>query len=68
MFKNVPHIKKSVARMQVKHLLNPSSLDIIWPTDSFIMFWDFSMFYQILGNLILETLGSYEIRKYQESV
>ena len=54
--------------MQVKHLLNPSSLDIIWPTDSFIMFWDFSMFYQILGNLILETLGSYEIRKYQESV
>ena len=49
--------------MQVKHLLNPSSLDIIWPTDSFIMFWDFSMFYQIL-----ETLGSYEIRKYQESV
>ena len=64
MFKNVPHIKKKVWQ----HLLNPSSLDITWPTDSFIMFWDFSMFYQILGNLILETLGSYEIRKYQESV
>ena len=30
MFKNVPHVKKNVARMQVKHLLNVRSLDIIW--------------------------------------
>ena len=30
MFKNVPHVKKNVARMQVKHLLNVNSLEIIW--------------------------------------
>ena len=31
MFKNVPHVKKYVARMQVKHLLNVNSLDIRKP-------------------------------------
>ena len=36
MFKNVPHVKKNVARMQVKHLLNVRSLDIIW--SSFFIF------------------------------
>ena len=30
MIKNLPYVKKYVARMQVKHLLNVNSLDIIW--------------------------------------
>ena len=30
MLKNVPYVKKSVVRMQVNHLLNIKSLDIIW--------------------------------------
>ena len=30
MIKNVSYVKKYVARMQVKHLLNVYSLDIIW--------------------------------------
>ena len=36
MFKNVPNIKKNVARMQVKHLLNINSLDIIWSSFFFL--------------------------------
>ena len=30
MFKNAPHVKKNVIRMQVKHLLNANSLEIVW--------------------------------------
>ena len=36
MFNNVPNIKKNVARMQVKHLLNINSLDIIWSSFFFL--------------------------------
>ena len=37
MFKNVKHVKKNVARMQVKHLLSVNSLGIVW--SSFFYFW-----------------------------
>ena len=36
MFQNVPHVKKNVARMQVKHLLNVNSLEITWPSFLFL--------------------------------
>ena len=38
MFKSVPHVKKNVARTQVKHLLNINSLDIwsIWSSFLFL--------------------------------
>ena len=36
MFKNVPHVNKNVARMQVKHLLNVNSLEIVWSSCLFL--------------------------------
>ena len=36
MFKNVSYAKKNVAKTQVKHLLNLSSLDIIWSSFLFL--------------------------------
>ena len=36
MFKNVPHVKKTVVRMQVKHLLSVNSLEIVWSSFSFL--------------------------------
>ena len=38
MFKNVWHIKKYVARMQVTHLLNINSLGLIWSSLFFFNF------------------------------
>ena len=37
MFKNVPHVKKIVERMQVNHLLNFNSLEIIWSSFLFLI-------------------------------
>ena len=36
MFKNCPHVKKNVARIQVKHLLNVNSLEVIWSSFLFL--------------------------------
>ena len=36
MFKNVPHVKKIVARMQVNHLLSVNRLGIIWSSFLFL--------------------------------
>ena len=53
MFKNVPHVKKNVAGMQVKHLLNVNSVENIWS----------SFFFLTLNNLLRkeETCFSYKI-------
>ena len=53
MFKNVPHIKKNVATIQVKHLLNVNSLEIIWSRFFFLTL------YKLLRNE--ETCFSYKI-------
>ena len=42
---NVPHVKKIMVRMQVKHLLNIISEDIIW--SSFL----FQLWTSFIGNL-----------------
>ena len=36
MLKNVPYVKENVARMQVKHLLNINSLEIVWSNFLFL--------------------------------
>ena len=36
MFKNVPRVKKNVAIMQPKHLLDVNSLEIIWSSFLFL--------------------------------
>ena len=53
MFKNVPHVKKNVAGMQVKHLLNVNSVENIWS----------SLFFLTLNKLLRkeETCFSYKI-------
>ena len=38
MLKNVPHVKKNVATIPVKHLLNVNSLEIIWSRFFFFNF------------------------------
>ena len=47
MFKNVPQVKTkwNVARMQVKHLLNVNSLEIIW---SSFLFWTLNKLLPVL--------------------
>ena len=53
MFKNVPHVKKNVTGMQVKHLLNVNSVENIWS----------SLFFLTLNKLLRkeETCFSYKI-------